>query len=217
MIVRHKKDTRMNKALNNSKSFRPLTSQLGMAMIEVLITVFISTIGLLGIASLQTISLKGSIDSSQRTAAALLVNDVVDRMRANPTGRNADDYVDAFDEYSACVSGEDPPANICSDYYDQAAGAVVNSGICTGTQLAVFDAWELACGYENSSNNLSSAVNFLASPVISVSCTDSDNADALACSDNSIHEVSVTWTAAAKDSNRNDGNETHSVSVTVGI
>jgi len=217
MIARNKKDTKMNSVLGRNESFRPPTSQLGMVMIEVLITVFISTIGLLGIASLQTISLKGSIDSSQRTAAALLVNDVIDRIRANPTGRNADDYNGAFDGYAACVSGEAPPANICSDYYDQGAGAVVNSGVCTGTQLAEFDAWELACGYENSSNNLSSSVNFLTSPVISVVCTDSDDLDGLACSDNSTHDVSVTWTAAAKSVDRNDGFETRSVTMSVGI
>ena len=207
----------MNKTLTLAKPFRAKKAQSGMAMIEVLITILVSTIGLLGIASLQSVALKGSLDSSQRTAATSIVGDLVERIRANPVGRRADNYAEYFVQYASCAKNTPPPVNICSDYYDQANAKAIEAVSCTGEQLAEFDAWELSCGYLNKDKHTSSPVNFLVAPTITVMCTDAEPADAFDCSDNSDHEIELTWTASSKAANRNDGNETRTVAITTGI
>ena len=55
----------------------------GFTLIEVLISVLVMSIGLLGLASLQATSLRFNSDSSAQTQAAYLTSDMADRMRAN--------------------------------------------------------------------------------------------------------------------------------------
>lgn len=55
----------------------------GFTLLEILVAVVIFSIGLLGLASLQTTSLKLTNDSLDRTVATILANDMIDRMRAN--------------------------------------------------------------------------------------------------------------------------------------
>lgn len=57
--------------------------QQGFSLIEVLITMLIVSIGLLGIAGIIVTNLKHNQSSYARTQASLLVSDIVDRMRAN--------------------------------------------------------------------------------------------------------------------------------------
>lgn len=52
-------------------------------MVEVLVATVLLSIGLLGLASLQTFSLQRSNSSAQRVAAVELGYDLLDRMRAN--------------------------------------------------------------------------------------------------------------------------------------
>lgn len=57
--------------------------QKGFGLLEVLITVVILAIGLLGLAALQGVSLKNNTSAYHRSQANILVSDIVDRMRAN--------------------------------------------------------------------------------------------------------------------------------------
>ena len=66
--------------------------QGGFSLIEVLVALFILSIGLLGLAALQTTGLKFNHQSYQRTQATMLSYDIIDRIRANPIGLNADNY-----------------------------------------------------------------------------------------------------------------------------
>ena len=56
----------------------------GFSLIEVLIAVLIFAIGLLGIASLQLFGLRQNLNSNMRTVAGVLVQDIAERVRANP-------------------------------------------------------------------------------------------------------------------------------------
>ena len=58
----------------------------GFSLLEVLIAMFVLSIGLLGLAALQTTSYKLNHQSYQRTQATTLLYDMVDRIRANATG-----------------------------------------------------------------------------------------------------------------------------------
>ncbi len=67
-------------------SFTSNCSQHGFSLIEVLVALFVLSIGLLGLAGLQTLGLKFNTQSYQRTQAVLNAYDIVDRIRANAGG-----------------------------------------------------------------------------------------------------------------------------------
>jgi len=66
--------------------------QVGVTLIEVLISLLIMAIGLLGMAGLQTESLRNTQVAYFRTQAAILGNDIVERVRANLQGVEAGSY-----------------------------------------------------------------------------------------------------------------------------
>jgi type IV pilus assembly protein PilV len=57
----------------------------GMTLVEVLVALVVISVGLLGIAALQMVSLRNSQGSYLRTQATALADDIIDRMRANRT------------------------------------------------------------------------------------------------------------------------------------
>lgn len=76
--------------------------QQGVTLIEVLITVVIIGIGLLGLAGLQTLSIKANRTALQRSYATLHAYSILDAMRVNRTAALNGDYDIDFDE--------DPPS-----------------------------------------------------------------------------------------------------------
>ena len=61
----------------------PSRQQSGFTMIEVLVTIAILVVGLLGLAAMQTLSTLAELESYQRSQALVLVRDMADRMSAN--------------------------------------------------------------------------------------------------------------------------------------
>lgn len=94
--------------------------QKGFSLIEALVAFLILSVGMLGIASLQTMSLKSGHTAALRTVAVMKVEEILESMRSNPT---------ALINYSAGTAdmGTD---NGCSETTIAAAN-------CTPTQLAV--------------------------------------------------------------------------------
>lgn len=64
----------------------------GFTLIEVLVTLIVLAIGLLGLAGLQASSLQHNNSAYQRSQATFLAYEILDRMRANPNGVEANDY-----------------------------------------------------------------------------------------------------------------------------
>lgn len=64
---------------------RSRANQRGVSLLEVLIAVIVLSIGLLGIAGMQTNALRNSQSSLQRSQAVMLTNYIFDAMRANRT------------------------------------------------------------------------------------------------------------------------------------
>ena len=91
--------------------------QKGFSLVEVLVSVVIMSVGILGIAGLQMLSLQQNRSSLFRADALLLGGDILDRMRANPL----QDY--------AGIDFTDPPP---------AATDCVAQG-CTVTQMENYD------------------------------------------------------------------------------
>jgi len=57
----------------------------GVSLIEVLVAVIILAFGLLGLAGLQSVSLRNNNSAMMRTQATYLAQDIIDRMRVNKT------------------------------------------------------------------------------------------------------------------------------------
>ncbi len=71
---------------DSAKTPRPAPAsraECGFSLIEVLISVLVLAIGLLGLAALQTQGLRASTDSYVRSQATTLAYDIIERMRTN--------------------------------------------------------------------------------------------------------------------------------------
>ncbi len=68
-------------------------SQSGFTLLEVLIALLVLSIGLLGLAALQTTGLRSNQMASMRTLATQFTYDITDRMRSNPVGVANGEYV----------------------------------------------------------------------------------------------------------------------------
>ena len=68
-------------------------TQSGFTLLEVLIALLVLSIGLLGLAALQTTGLRSNQMASMRTLATQFTYDITDRMRSNPAGVTTGDYV----------------------------------------------------------------------------------------------------------------------------
>ncbi|MCP4284250.1 MAG: type IV pilus modification protein PilV [Gammaproteobacteria bacterium] len=72
------------------RSFRPASASKGFTLVEVLVTVVIFSVGLLGLAGLQATGIKLNHSSLIRSQANLLAYDIIDCMRVNRS--NVADY-----------------------------------------------------------------------------------------------------------------------------
>lgn len=123
----------------------------GSSLIEVLVTLLIFAVGLLGFAALQLNALQSTADSSQRSQAVWIAQELAERMRANSEAGNA--------VYTAVVTNCTAlPAQICADHYNPINGAKVNAANCTAAQMASFDLWEARCSYSGTDTYQGNAV-----------------------------------------------------------
>ena len=70
----------------------PRIGQQGFSLMEVLVTVLILAIGLLGLASLQLNALRNNTSAQERSQATVLAYEIVDRMRSNRVSAQAGTY-----------------------------------------------------------------------------------------------------------------------------
>lgn len=96
-------------------------SQQGLGFVEILITIVLVSIGILGVAGLHMTSLKHSQNSYMQTVAMLQAYDMADRIRANSEGA----YQGA---YNNITSAPDDPQCI--------------STACDSEELAEYDAFD---------------------------------------------------------------------------
>ncbi len=154
--------------------------QTGVSMIELMVSLFIFSVGLLGFATLQTRSLQEGFDSGQRSVALWRTQELSDRIRANDG--ELETYLAAVNNDAIC----DATPTRCADYWN--AGGV-NGAACTAAQMATFDVWDVLCNGEDATEDA------LIDSQISLSCDDRDLADASACSNGSNLRLEACWTS----------------------
>lgn len=79
--------------MRSQPSLHLRSDQQGFLLLEILITVVILSLGLLGVAAMQFVGLQGNNRANERGLATILAYDVIDRMRANPQAAYAGAYV----------------------------------------------------------------------------------------------------------------------------
>lgn len=99
--------------------------QMGVGMIEVLVTMLLISVGFLNMAALQTTAKRSNFDAVQRTNGVMLAHDIVERMRANPG---------SLSTYLTTGLGG---GTLSAPAQDCGAGLA-----CAPLQLAVFDLYE---------------------------------------------------------------------------
>lgn len=70
--------------------------QRGMTLIEVLVTLLLISVGLLGVAALQLSTLKNNQEAYVRSQASVLAGDILDRIRANANAFRDGEYTVAW-------------------------------------------------------------------------------------------------------------------------
>ncbi|MFE8072815.1 type IV pilus modification protein PilV [Marinobacteraceae bacterium S3BR75-40.1] len=94
--------------------------QHGFTMIEVLIAMVILAIGLLGVAGVQSLSLKSANNSNTRSLITMHAGEIVERMRANMPGVEDGQYnsITAAGSGSSCSPSCSPAQLASRDAYE---------------------------------------------------------------------------------------------------
>lgn len=176
----------------------------GVTLIEVLVAIVITSIGILGFASLQFLGLNSNQSAYSRTQASFIASDLSERMRANIEGLNGNHYADETLTASALATTCSVQTNSCDERNN--AGTVEPASACTAEQRADYDLFIAGCGYaSNEYIDQSEKTNFLGdllpNGVIRIQCIDSvatPSVDADPCTDNSDHRITITWSESAE-------------------
>jgi type IV pilus assembly protein PilV len=78
--------------MKKTPRFFSQTNEQGFTLIEVLVALVILSVGLIGLAALQTGGLRNNNSALIRSQAVLAAEDILDRMRANRTDALDEDY-----------------------------------------------------------------------------------------------------------------------------
>lgn len=132
-------------------STRPATRQQGFTLIEILVSVLVMAIGLLGIAGMQTFGMRQVLNSHMLSVASSQANDMIERMQANgeemskvkrsPRQATAYDAITGSETDPGCISAK----------------------TCTSAQLAQYDAYVWASNnkkllFDNGNSTVNSSV-----------------------------------------------------------
>ncbi|WP_257280475.1 type IV pilus modification protein PilV [Endozoicomonas sp. ISHI1] len=112
--------------------------QKGVGLIEVMVALLVISVGVLGMAGLQTKSLQHNQLAYLRSQAVIIVNDMMDRIRANKTvAATGSDYITTESEHVAAGCTTQDFINSCE------------SSACSESQLATYDVqqwkFQMAC------------------------------------------------------------------------
>ena len=162
----------------------------GLTLIEVLVTLVITSIGLMGLVSLQMQALKATQDTGNRSQAMWVFNDLVNRIRANETASAS--YIT-----NGVVDCGAQPATVCSNYHD--GNAAANAVNCTTAQLAAWDVFEVACGAPRTVSVRGNPIADLPGAALNITCLNAG------CGNGDPLVVTLTWRART-DINEITGN-----------
>lgn len=98
-----------------------LSKQKGVTLLEVLVSVLVLGIGMLGVAGLQTSSMRNTNSSYERTMSVILTDSLTELMRSNPAVARAGGY-----SISDCIGN----SALRTDLWVQSVKAVTTADTC---------------------------------------------------------------------------------------
>lgn len=162
----------------------------GAGLIEILVTLFVLSIGLLGVAALQFTGSFANKEAINRTQSELVAEQVAERLRtaARPPavgdGLVANNRYFSADNYNfaglSCGGGS---TYQCFCLERPATIPNCEGNECTEEQIAAYDGWALSCSAVQTNPNIT----------LSVDCTDVNLGDGDTCSAGSRISITLRW------------------------
>jgi len=168
--------------------------QHGFSLIEILISVLVFGVGILGLGGLQIASLKGSNDAHYRTTASVLAMDLADRMRSNLNAVNAGLYGETIS---------------CST-----VSRLCRSSACSIEELTIFDIQEIMCGSKVGTRREGGVAGLLPAGKMTITC------DGGVCvtppnSTRATHNITITWNTQRTDAKQDNASQLKSLTLPV--
>lgn len=176
-----------------------MSNSRGFTLLEILIALVISSIGLLGIVGLQAAALNYQSNTYLRTIAMLQAEDIADRMRANMGGVTAGNY-----NVPASSGSED-----LSCLGQTGAGKYNSNQSCDNASMADHDIFEWKANVASSLPN--------GAGVVCIDSTPSDgNPSAVACDNTGtdLYTVKIWWDEREANTTANADLSTHQLVIT---
>lgn len=119
--------------------------QTGLTLVEVMVSIIVLSIGMLGIAGLQATTSKYKVNTWARSASAILLSELVEKMRVNSAAAGPG-YIDRRIDLSNVGSPASPPSEyLLSDDWSTQQGATLTvsknceTSTCTEAERATYD------------------------------------------------------------------------------
>ncbi len=162
----------------------------GMSLIEVLVSLVILSLGVLAVAALQLVSKRNNADAGQRTIAAQLAYDVIERMRANSTQATLAAYLTGDSPVGRNSRGNTEPTPNCS----------ISTSPCTAAQIAPHDLWEWEQALDGASETVGTGkTGGLVFPTGCIERTTDDGGG------DGIYTITITWRGSVTIPDANAG------------
>lgn len=108
-------------------NFGGARDQRGFSLVEILVSILVLAIGLLGLAGLQSKMLAAEMEAYQRSHAMILLEDMMNRIRADEDGARANAY-DSIDNVNSNIIGW--KAALAGKSGDEVVGAMIGAQGC---------------------------------------------------------------------------------------
>jgi type IV pilus assembly protein PilV len=171
--------------------FNSKKSQHGFSMIEVLASLVVIGVGLLGLSGLQIASMKGTNNAHSRNVATMLAMELSDRMRANQGGVEGGFY----DNDVSCSTS----VNQC------------RTSLCSPENIAKLDVQEVMCGVIKNSKREGGVANLLIGGTLTVE----RNTGCPGLIDPNKHKINISWTSFKIDDEQTDASQDQSIEICV--
>lgn len=172
------------KILRNHSTRRQPATGMGFTLVEVLVSIIIFSIGLIGVARLQVVAKQSNYDAVQRVTATSVAQDLLSRMRANHSVLNT--YVSNSGSTTigrGSITTEPTPA--CDS----------SGNTCTATEIATHDLWDIEQALDGAAeiDDGGNAVGGLTLPTMCITGP--------AAGGSAVYTVAIAWRGKAELSN----------------
>ena len=162
--------------------------QSGFSLIEILISLIVLSIGLLGLGGLHLTSLQSTNNAHFRTVASIAATELADRMRLNPAAVS-----------DALYEGEVSKTTCASTTAKSCDG----DNICSYTEAAAYDLRMSACGRTQSGERSGGVFYDLPNASLSINC------GLVNCESGVEHSIVIDWNEV-DDADEDDSEQTRS-------